>query len=182
MLKKVVLASIISIPAFVSNAYADNGHFGVGFGYNSLTKADLISKTLGNPLFNVNVTYSNDIFEAGFGASYTRYTTNSGDNEVKHNVTPVLANIGLRHYLTRNLYVNYGINGAYRFVDRDGSDSSADSYSIGAYVGLSYQLSQHLVVSATANPYIYTDYTKGDSAITHDIFSQGSINFTYLFA
>ena len=177
MLKKVVLASMIAIPAFAASAYAVNGHVGVGFGYNSLAQADIANNVLGNP-FNVNVTYSNDMFEAGLGTSYTRLTV-SGD---KVNVIPVLANIGLRNHLTQNLYVSYGINGAYRFMDGNGSTSSADSYSVGAYVGLNYQLSQNLLVSATVNPYTYTDTTEGDSAAIHDVFAQGSINFTYLFS
>lgn len=133
--------------------------------------------TYGGNDFAVMLGYITPKFSGNFGVSFED-TNPNGPNNDSH-TTELRADIGLRRALHHHLYFTYGALGTYGVRSPSSTATRTSPWAVGAYMGLDFQPLHHLLLSFKLSPYTYyVDYAR----ITHnDVFSDGSIQLSYIF-
>jgi hypothetical protein len=100
------------------------------------------------------------------GASY-------GNHSHFHS-TFVMGHLGLRNRLYQNLFISYGAMG----LGNINNSHPNEQWSAGAFTGLDYQFSRHLLLSAKVYPYNY-DHRLG--SLLNNVFANSTISLFYVF-
>ena len=83
-----------------------------------------------------------------------------------------------RHPFTTNFGLDVGPAFGYQTTDRT-VPNGTQQYSVGAFVGLDYILSNHFLIQAGIQPYSYRRIA--DHTVFHGIFELGTLGVAYLF-
>ena len=116
-------------------------------------------------------------FEAGFGLSWhdqTYYINASGNEFDKKLFLGYFA--GYRYNVGTQGYVTAGFAGDFRWISFP--DYNDRVYTIGAYVGLEYFLSENFMLNMQIMPY---SYDNGKDMHNNEIFQKGKIGVGYVF-
>ena len=183
MFKKITKLACLSCVAFSASLIADNnmnssnntssndgveifdGGFTLGTSVNYSTTGISPFLTFG---------YINDwfLFDAGFNFN----NISLDDDDDSRNYAEFMGHLGMRAQAYGNLYVTFGATGG--TVAGKVNDHSRP-WNVGAFIGLDLQATKHFLISAKINPYTYqhvaTDFN------VNEVFSAGSLNFSYVF-
>lgn len=124
--------------------------------------------------------YVNDTFLADFGVNYNQFNFNS----INRDAWEFRGDLGLRYMLKDTLFFTYGVNGAYVDLVNAASPTKAP-YAVGGFVGFDFQPLNHLLLSVKVDPYMYVSHPTnqlGGATSENEVFSNGSIGASYIFA
>ncbi|MGD0664333.1 MAG: hypothetical protein ABSA17_01205 [Rhabdochlamydiaceae bacterium] len=124
----------------------------------------------------VNLGYYGSCWLVDVSANYSHINFHLTDTRV--NYTNVVGHLGLRNRVCHNLFVDYGAMGLGQFLHSHGN--SANGWGVGAFVGLSYQLSKDFLIAGKTYPYNYL-HSKLAHSKAHQVFANGTLAFLYVF-
>ena len=90
----------------------------------------------------------------------------------------LLGHLGLRNRLYQNLFISYGFMGLGNFISKKFHFDRRDSWSVGVFTGLDYQLSRHFILSGKVYPYNY-EHQRGRHGA--NVFANSTISLFYVF-
>ena len=161
ILRKVtlLLAATIGLAASAT-AVADNGQFGLGFGFQT--------NIIGMGDFSLLTgTYLNNQFILQGGLGYKNWKANGSNNT--QNIFTTSASAGLREMTSNSVSLDYGVLGNYCFAN--GSSLTVNPYSLGGYVGVDYTATKNMLLTARVVAY---NYSRGADKTKYNNFFHGT--------
>lgn len=149
-------------------------------GQNSYLSLGIFFATLGNNIMNNNLfmpmlSVNVGMIEAGIGYSYTQNKAyNSGATE-NNNTFLGYAGVHVISFANNSLDISVGATGSTTRI----TNQSTHPYTVGPYVGVDYQLSEHFMITGHINPLTWSKNILKDTQTS--VFSDGMIGMSYIF-
>jgi hypothetical protein len=124
----------------------------------------------------VNLGYYGSCWLVDVSANYSHINYHLFDTKL--NSTNVVGHLGLRSRVCHNLFVDYGAMGLGQFNNSHGNTSNG--WGVGAFLGLSYQLSKDFLIAGKTYPYNYI-HSKITHSKANQVFANGTLAFLYVF-
>jgi hypothetical protein len=159
-LATILLVSCVNGYAAQSTPVKDS--FGIGAQFATINRHD----------FAVVANYINPYFEVGAGGNFEHVDFGSK----KISVYEVLGFAGLKNDIEQNVYLDYGIMGSDVLYPHEKGPTQK---SLGAYVGVGYLATKHLVLTAKIFPYNTEEDVYNTKFQTS--FEDGAIGISYQF-